>query len=755
METPHDRHGRSAIAISRPGKIERSHLARQAIVYVRQSTLRQVHQHQESGRLQYALRDQAVAWGWPSAQVEIIDEDQGQSGASAERRSGFQRLVAEVGLKHVGLVLGIEISRLARSNADWYQLLDMCALSHTLIADTDGLYDPRQYNDRLVLGLKGTMSEAELHILRQRLDAGRWAKARRGELYIVLPMGYVYRPSGEIIKDPDEQVQSVIDLIFTTFERCRTIRGVARDLLTSGVQLPVRARSGPDRGMLRWSRPRARTLRKLFASPIYAGAYVYGRKASRALVAPAEQPGPSVEQLEDRWEVCLKDRLPAYITWEEFARNVRQIQANHPARRGTPRQGASLLAGLVVCGHCGTRMGTRYSHNGRGLRYCCEPGRPLPQETPCHSVPGTLIDEAVTRLVLDALEPMAVEVSVRAAEDLEAERTHFQTYWAQRLERARYEATRAFRQYNATEPEHRLVARQLEQQWETALQTEADLRAEYERLAAQQPVPLSAQEQETIRRVAQDIPALWQAPSTSTADRQALVRQLVDQVTVTLQGNSEQMQVQVHWAGGHRTSLSLIRPVASLHQLSYYPALIQRAIALRKAGHEVSAMAQCLTEEGWRPRQGAGPWTDAKVNRLLEQPEAKSLKQARTPLSQGIPKEAHEWTTRELAQELGMARDSLHNWVQKGQVRGRKLTYHGRSLWLLWADTAELARLRKRRNCPHYGTHPPRIDLEELTRPKEPEKHEKISNSACQNSAQAVGRELEVRLERPEQAELS
>jgi DNA invertase Pin-like site-specific DNA recombinase len=755
MEIHQDRHGRSAMAIGRPGKIESSHLARRAIVYVRQSTLRQVHQHQESGRLQYALHDRAVTWGWSSAQVEIIDEDQGQSGASAERRSGFQRLVAEVGLNHVGLVLGIEISRLVRSNSDWYRLLDMCALSHTLIADNDGLYDPRQYNDRLVLGLKGTMSEAELHLLRQRLDAGRWAKARRGELYIVLPMGYVYRPSGEIIKDPDEQVQSAIDLIFTTFERCRTIRGVARDLLKHGVQLPVRERSGPDRGLVRWSRPRARTLRKLFASPIYAGAYVYGRKASRALASPVEETGPTVEHLEDRWEVCLKDRLPAYITWEEFVRNVRQIQANHPKRRGTPRRGTSLLAGLVVCGHCGKRMGTRYSHNGSGLRYCCEPGRPLPQETPCHSVPGTLIDEAVSRLVLEALEPMAVELSVRAAADLEAERTQFQKHWTQRLERARYEATRAFRQYNAAEPEHRLVARQLEQQWEAALQTEADLRAEYERLAAHQPVPLSVQEQETIQRVAQDIPALWQAPSTSAADRQALVRQLVDLITVTLQGNSEQMQVQVQWAGGHRTNLALIRPVASLHQLSYYPALIQRAMALRTAGDDVTTIARRLTEEGWRPRQGQGPWTDSKVNRLLEQPEAKPLKHAHTPVSQGIPKRAHEWTTRELAQELKMARDSLHNWVQKGLVRGRKVTYHGRALWLLWADTAELARLRTMRDCPHYGTHPPRIDLEEPTLPKKPEKDEKIPDSACQNSPQRVGREQEVRLERPEQAELS
>jgi DNA invertase Pin-like site-specific DNA recombinase len=720
QQTQQDRQDSGQLVRGRPGKIDNSHLARQAIVYVRQSTLRQVHQHQESGRLQYALKDRAVAWGWPSTRVAVIDEDQGRSGASAEKRSGFQRLVAEVGLNHVGLVLGIEMSRLARSNSDWYRLLDMCALSHTLIADNDGLYDPRQYNDRLLLGLKGTMSEAELHILRQRLDAGRWAKARRGELYIKLPMGYAYRPSGEIIKDPDEQVQSVIELVFATFERCRTINGVARALLKSGVQLPVRERSGPDRGTLRWSRPSVRTLRKLFASPIYAGAYVYGRKTPRVSTSLHDKDDdPPVEHLEARWEICLKDRHPAYISWEEFARNVRQIQANHPKRRGAVRRGPSLLAGLIVCGHCGKRMGVRYSQNGSGLRYCCEPGRPLPHDTPCHSAPGTPIDEAVGRLVLDALEPMALELSLQAAADLEAERAQILKHWTQRLERARYEVTRAFRQYNAVEPENRLVARQLEQQWEAALQAEDELRAEYERIAAQEPIPLSAQDRETIRRMAQDIPALWHAPSTSAADRQALVRQLVEQVTVTLRGNSEKMQVDVQWAGGHRTSCSLIRPVGSLQQLSYYPELIQRTIALRSAGETVKTIARRLTEEGWRPLQGHGPWTYTKVVRLLEQPEAKALKQSRTPLSEGIPREAHEWTPLELAEQLGMARDSLHNWIQKGALQGRKVDYRGRSLWLLWADEAELVRLREMRDFPYYGTHPPRIELDDRAHTKQ------------------------------------
>ena len=307
---------------------------------------------------------------------------------------------------------------------------------------------------------------------------------------------------------------------------------------------------------------------------------------------------------------------------------------------------------------------------------------------------------------------MAIELSLHAAADLEAERAQVLAHWTKRLERAHDEVTRASRQYNAVEPENRLVARQLEQHWEAALQAEAELRAEYERIATAEPVPLSERDRETIRHIAQDIPALWHAPSTRVADRQALVRQLVAQVTVTLKGNSEQMAVEVQWVGGNRTCLSLIRPVASLQQVSYYPELLQRTMALRASGNDVKTIARHLTEEGWRPLHGDGPWTVAKVVRLLDQPEANALKQPRTPISQGIPREPHEWTTLELAEQLGMARDSLHNWVHKGAVRGRKVHYRGRSLWLLWVDEAELERLREMRDFPYYGTHPPRIAVE-------------------------------------------
>jgi len=459
-------------------------------VYVRQSTLQQVEHHQESTRLQYALVDRAIDLGWAPSQVLVIDEDQGRSGATAAGRPGFQRLVAEVGLDHIGLVLSIEISRLARSSRDWYQLLEVCGLFATLIGDADGLYDPQTYNDRLLLGLKGTMSEAELHILKQRLLEGKRAKARRGELKTLLPMGYVRAPSGEVVKDPDEQARAVIDTVFDQFARRGTLNGVLRYLVDRQLQLPYRMVSGPQTGQLQWRRPNRATLGNLLHNPLYAGAYVYGRRPSDPR---RRQPGrPSTGRTvagPEQWEVLLKDRLPAYIGWEQYERNLRQLAANTAQGGGVARGGASLLSGRLICGRCGLRMATQYTNGGRGLRYACsreavDYGAPL-----CQSLAGAPLDALIARLVLDALQPAALEISLHVADDLEAERERQRTQWQQRLERARYDAERAERQYQAVEPENRLVARTLEQHWEAALAAEAQLKADYAHFLGTAPTP--------------------------------------------------------------------------------------------------------------------------------------------------------------------------------------------------------------------------------------------------------------------------
>jgi DNA invertase Pin-like site-specific DNA recombinase len=419
------------------GKIQGNHLDRLALVYVRQSTMQQVERHQESTRLQYGLVSRATYLGWQSQRVIVIDDDLGQSGATAVGRPGFQRLVAEVGLDHVGIVLGLEMSRLARSNRDWHQLLEICAMFGTLIGDLDGIYDPSDYNDRLLLGLKGTMSEAELHILKRRMLDGKRAKARRGELGMQVPMGYVRHPSGEVIKDPDEQAQATIEMVFNLFKRYGTLNGVLQHFVRNGIQMPSRVKQGPAKGDLEWVRPNRVTLSNILRNPIYAGAYVYGRRPTDPKKKKPGRPstGKTVAKFGE-WEVLLKDRLPSYITWDQFEKNKRQLELNTVQGTGAPRNGPSLLSGLLVCGRCGMRMSTQYSNNGNGLRYQCSRLMVDYGEPVCQSLAGMPLDELTTKLVFQSLEPAALEISLKVAEDLEAERCQMRGHWEKKLERA-------------------------------------------------------------------------------------------------------------------------------------------------------------------------------------------------------------------------------------------------------------------------------------------------------------------------------
>ena len=493
-----------------PDKITRQHQQRLAIVYVRQSTPQQVERNQESTRLQYALVDRAFHFGWARETIVTIDDDLGRSGSSVEGRLGFQRLVAEVGLGHVGLVLGIEMSRLARSCRDWHQLLEICALFDTLIADVDGVYDPANYNDRLLLGLKGTMSEAELHILQARMLAGRNAKARRGELGKPLPMGYLRRPSGEVALDPDEQAQSVIRLVFALFERIRTVSGVLRYLVENDIKMPVRLAGGPGQGELQWRRPSRASLGDLFGNPIYAGVYVYGvRPIDRRRHKPGRPSSGRRPPRPENAEVFLPDRLPAYIGWEQFERNQQQIRANRTSERGPVRAGSALLSGLIVCGRCGLRMTAAYNNAGHAARYQCIGARTSYDAPSCQTLKAAPVDDEVARLILKALEPAAVEASLAAALDLEAERKALDQHWGHRLERAQHRVDQARRRYASVEPENRLVARTLEQDWETALNEQARLLADHEGFLQERPEAPTPAELAAIRDLTQDMPALW------------------------------------------------------------------------------------------------------------------------------------------------------------------------------------------------------------------------------------------------------
>ncbi|WP_406209369.1 recombinase family protein [Streptomyces sp. NBC_01017] len=552
------------------GKVQPWHRDRLAAVYVRQSTAGQVKEHQESTRLQYALVGRAVALGWPASRVLVIDEDLGHSASGVDARPAFQRLVSEVGLDHVGIVLGIEMSRLARTGREWHQLLELCALSGALLADPDGVYDPVDHNDRLLLGLKGTISEAELHLIKQRMWSGRLAKARRGELVVALPVGYVRRPSGEAVLDPDEQVQAVVRLVFDLFDRLGTINAVLCFLADNNIQLGVRLREGPDRGELRWRRPSRAGVQNMLRHPAYAGIYAYGRSRIDPRRRQAGRPytGRVCTERED-WYVYLPGLLPAYISVERYERNMQRMDANRARAEsiGVVRDGPALLAGLVACGRCGKKMSVRYQRGAGGKlhpAYVCGSDKTTFASGQCQQLAGDCVDEQVTVLLLAAMAPAAVEVSLAAAEQGQAQRAQVDQIWRQRLERAEFAVDRARRQYQLAEPENRLVVRQLEKDWETAMGERQRLKEEYDRFLAVRPRTLSAAEREQIRALAADVPGIWHAPTTSDADRKQLIRHLVERVHIEVIGTNEKVKVQVTWAGGHRSESETVRPVACL-----------------------------------------------------------------------------------------------------------------------------------------------------------------------------------------------
>jgi DNA invertase Pin-like site-specific DNA recombinase len=691
-----------------PGKIQAHHQDRLAIVYIRQSTLQQVERHGESTKLQYGLVEKAYNLGWPKDKILVIDDDLGRSGSNAEGRPGFQRLVAEVGLDRVGMVLGIEMSRLARSCRDWYQLLEVCALFRTLIADADGIYDPTSYNDRLLLGLKGTMSEAELHVLKQRMVEGKKAKARRGELGMQLPMGYIKRPSGEIIQDIDEQAQSIIHLIFDLFDRFSTINAVLKYLVKNKIQMPHRERTGLQKGELSWRRPNRVTLSNLFHNPIYAGAYVYGRRPTDPRRKKPGRPstGRTVAKPSE-WAVLIKDRIPAYITWERYERNLRQLEANSMQGIGVPRQGPSLLSGLITCGRCGLRMSTYYTNNGNKLRYSCtrmsvDYGDPV-----CQSLVGNQLDELIQQQILEALKPSALEVSLQVAENIEKERKNLLSHWEKQLERARYEVERAYRQYNATEPENRLVVRTLEKKWEETLSAEEKLKRDYAKFLDEQPITLSADEREAIRQLATDIPSLWSSPITKAEERQEIVRLLIERVIVAIEGTSEKVFIEINWMGGHKTQMNFTRPVAKLEQLSYYNDLLNRAKELRAAKKDCNTIADILNQEGWSPPKKQKIFTSSMVSSLLSRVGLKSDKNVP---SKQIKRKSHEWTLRELSQEINIPEPTLYAWMRKRVLQARQAKdRYNKAIWLIFADKKEISRLQSLRNQPKQWIYHSRV----------------------------------------------
>ena len=691
--------------LRRHHKIEVDHLDRLAIVYVRQSTLAQLQHHQESTRLQYALVHHAVDLGWASDRVLVIDDDQGKSGTTATGRPGFTRLVTEVSLGHVGLILGIEMSRLARSNRDWHHLLEVCALFQTLIGDADGIYNPADYNDRLLLGLKGTMSEAELHILKNRMHQGKLNKARRGALGAPTPTGYIRDAYGEIQMDPDEQVQQVIRLIFRKFEELGTLHALLRYLVEHQVQLGVRERTRAGGGLLTWRRPNRMTLQNLLHNPMYAGVYAYGRRQTdpRKKLAGRSSTG-RVTLPPDQWHVLLKDHVPAYISWEQYQEHAARMAANRnvASLSGAPKRGTGLLSGLLICGHCGHRMVISYPNapTGSAVRYSCMRHVTDYAGPPCFSCTGAAVDRWVTTQLLDALTPASVALSLEAQSTLNRDREALDHHWHARLERAQYEAARAARQYQGVEPEHRLVARSLERAWEQALEVERTLKEEYERHVHLRPRQLTTDEICQVQTLSTALPALWSASTTTMQDRKEILRLVIKQIIIWGAVNDERMDMRIEWQGDHVTEGQVVRPVARLDQVSTYAEVCQRVEAAVTQGKTALDVTEELNAAGLRPPKRRDTWNVTQVRSLAQRLGLQFSKgtDGRTLPSRRPPRAGDWWTLDGLAQALEMPIVTLYAWLRRDIVKGEQLERGG--TWRIWADEAEVQRLRDLRAEP-------------------------------------------------------
>jgi DNA invertase Pin-like site-specific DNA recombinase len=590
-------------------KIQSTHWERAACVYVRQSTPWQVIEHRESTERQYHLQERAIELGWSPSRVEIIDEDQGLTGSSAAHRSGFQRLVSEVGLGKVGIVLMLEASRLARNNSDWYRLIEICGLSSTLIADEGAVYNPREPNDRLLLGVKGTLSEAELFTLRLRLYEGRWNKARKGLLHFPLPVGYVWGTDGHWELDPDRQVQERLHYLFDSLRRHEVARSVLRDLKEQGLELPTRVVSREGYGSLIWKAPSLSAVVRILHNPAYAGSYVYGRW-DYAGDRRSPKTGKVLPHLNSvaQWPVNIGAHHPAYISWEEFVKNQERLRQNwsHEGNRGVAREGSALLQGMVYCGICGRKMSVqnRAAKEKRSSSYICGLGYQQDgNESVCQSMTSRPVDAAVVEAFLEEISPMSLQVSTRVLDQIEQDLAAQRRQRELQLEQARYEARLAQRQYDAADPENRLVTAELERRWNEKLERVAQLEQSHAQAGQEAPWDLTTEDRETIAELSRDLPAIWKADSTTNQERKQLLRMVIESVQLDGISQPGQIEVQIRWRSGALSSLTAKRTARGEGSLKTPADAVSQihGMAGRRSYAEIAA---CLNNTGLRSAFG-------------------------------------------------------------------------------------------------------------------------------------------------------
>jgi len=584
-------------------KVTHFHHQRLAYVYVRQSSLKQVYHNQESQHYQYRLKQRALELGWPEDRVRVIDSDLGRSGRNSDDRVGFQELVTEISLGHVGIVLGYEVSRLARNNRDWYHLLDLAAMLGTLIADSDGIYDPRLYNDRLLLGLKGTMSEAELHLLRQRLDEGRLNQVKRGAYRQRLPTGLVRLPDGTVVKDPDDQVRHVIELVFAQFEVLGSVNKVIRYLRRHKILLPRRQSAGPQAGQLLWKVASEAAVSDMLQNPAYAGTFVYGR---RQVDPTRRQPGrPAAGRVRrpmSEWIHLQHDVYPAYILWEQYLTNQERIRQNglrfiesRQNAQGIVRDGPGLLQGMIVCGHCAHHMQTVYKHTPRYV--CRGVSRTTDAPSDCNSVRAPVVDEMVVQAFFEAIQPAQLDALEAILAAQQQERHRLERQWQEQLKRAQYEVELAQRQYDAVDPQNRLVAAELERRWEEKLRQLQQTRESYAHFQ-QTPLPeaVPPQLRDQFREVSDRLPDLW--PALSNAQKKELLRSLISQVIVK-RPVPDRIEARIVWISGCYTDRAALTPIHRDQDVSGYEQMVERVHQLWQQGYNDEQMAEQLTADGF------------------------------------------------------------------------------------------------------------------------------------------------------------
>lgn len=657
-------------------KLTAEHQAKLAYVYLRQSTMGQVRFHQESTQRQYALREKAVEMGWAPSRVKVLDGDLGLSGTQMNQREDFKLLVAEVSMQRVGAVLALEVSRLSRSCADWHRLLELCALTHTLIVDEDGIYDPAEFNDQLLLGLKGTMSQAELHFLRARLLGGKRNKAKKGQLRFPLPIGFSYDEEGHTILDPDEQIRGAIGLFFKCFAETGSAYAVVHSFASRGVRFPKRAYGGVWSGKVIWGELSHGRALGILKNPSYAGSYVYGRYGYRTQILE----GGRIEKKTTRkpmaeWDVLIHDHHPGYINWEQYLCNQNILEANRTNGEenllsGPAREGLALLHGLLLCATCGHRITVRYKGNG-GIYpiYECNWQRKVGSETKaCVRARCDILDRAIEQRVLQALRPAQFEIAMKAVEELKKRDQGIAKQWEMQIERADYEAQLAQKRYEQVDPSNRLVASTLEHRWNEALERVEQIKQLYAEFREKEALSLSPKQKQHALALAEDLPRLWRAPSTLPKDRKRILRLLVKDVTVEKVA-CKKIVLHLRWQGGACEDLAVELPPNIADRLRYRPHIVEKVRKLAKSLPDAD-IAQSLNEEGLFSATGK-LFTVSMISWLRYKHDIPAPKL----------KKDHELTVKDVAEKFGVSSSVVYYWIKHGILTVRRIN-RGSPCWI-------------------------------------------------------------------------